>query len=203
MGKDLKFSGKDITPDPFDQFSRWFEERPVPRHEETGASVLATSGPSGQPSARMVLVKEFGKEGFVFYTNYLSRKANQIAFNHSGALLFYWPDVHRQVRIEGRIEKIPESRSVDYFHKRQRESQLSAWASEQSAPVPGRAYLESRMGSFRTKYRDHDVPKPPDWGGYLLVPSWFEFWQEGADRLHDRISYTLEENGWKIERLAP
>jgi pyridoxamine 5'-phosphate oxidase len=202
-GLNLESPMDNLDVDPFIQFSKWFSERQPPAEEETGTAVLATSGIYGRPSARMVLVKEFSRKGFVFYTNYGSRKAIQIFENPYGALLFYWPEIHRQVRIEGEIKKVTVSKSTAYFRKRKRESQLSAWASDQSRPVPDRSYLESRVEGFGTRFKDRIVPRPPRWGGFILMPSWFEFWQEGEHRLHDRISYTLIGNLWKIERLAP
>jgi pyridoxamine 5'-phosphate oxidase len=199
----LNFAGKDFENDPFLQFVKWFNERSIPVYEESGSVVLSTASAGGRPSARVVLVKEFSSRGFIFYTNYGSRKAEQISENPSGALLFNWPEVHRQIRIEGRIEKISESESIRYFRHRKRESQLSAWASEQSRPVTGRNYLESRMDTYKIMFRDQPVPKPPGWGGFILIPDWYEFWQEGKHRLHDRISYSLVAEGWRIQRLAP
>ena len=192
-----------VDKDPFIQFSRWYDERPVPLNEEIGTSVLATSNIFGRPSARVVLVKEFNNDGFIFYTNYGSRKAVQISENPYGALLFYWPDVHREVRIEGKIEKVSDLMSAVYFSKRNRESQLSAWASEQSKTIPDRKYLDARLEVYRESFRDKPVPKPPWWGGLILIPSYFEFWQEGKNRLHDRISYYLYDGVWNVERLAP
>jgi pyridoxamine 5'-phosphate oxidase len=199
----LIFAGEQANNDPFLQFTKWFEMRKVPVSEESGASILATADATGRPSSRVVLVREFDKNGFTFYTNYRSRKAAQISENPFGALLFFWPEIHRQVRIEGKIEKVPESRSSIYFSKRSRESQLSAWASEQSKTLTDRNILDARMAFYRDKFRDQPVPKPPGWGGYILLPDRFEFWQEGKDRLHDRISYYVSGDSWKIERLNP
>lgn len=192
-----------IDPDPFNQFSKWYSERIQPSFEESGTCVLATSGADRRPAARVVLVKEFSEQGFVFYTNYSSRKAIQISENPFGALLFHWPEVSRQVRIEGRIEKVPESKSALYFSRRKRESQLAAWASDQSRPIPDRKFLENRVDLFKRKFKGDPVTKPPGWGGYILIPVWFEFWQAGKDRLHDRISYRLVNDAWNIDRLAP
>lgn len=194
---------KNIDKDPFAQFSKWLNERVQPPDEESGAAVLATSGSDGQPSARVVLIKVFSRRGFIFYTSYGSRKALQISENNSAALLFFWPDMHRQVRIEGKIEKVSESKSDWYFRQRNQESQLSAWASEQSRPIPDRNFLESEVEFYREKFAARQIPRPPRWGGFILIPGWFEFWQEGKDRLHDRITYSLIDTIWKIERLAP
>ncbi len=202
-GTYMELSEETLENDPFVQFSKWYNERNPPQNEETGTAILATSGIYCRPSARVILVKEFSREGFVFYTNFGSRKAIQISENPYGALLFYWPEVHRQIRIEGNIQKIPDTKSALYFEKRKRESQLSAWASDQSRRIPDKKYLKSRVEMFSQQFRDRPVPKPPAWGGYILMPSSFEFWQEGEARLHDRISYTLSDNNWRIERLAP
>jgi pyridoxamine 5'-phosphate oxidase len=164
---------------------------------------LGTAAPDGTVSVRTVLLKEHGERGFVFFTNYTSRKALQLELNNKTALLFYWPDSGRQVRIEGKAEKISDDASNEYFRSRPRESRLSAWASNQSSVIPDREYLEKRFKYFETKFKEHNVEKPPFWGGYRIIPEWFEFWQNGQFRLHDRISYTLSNGTWIIERLAP
>jgi pyridoxamine 5'-phosphate oxidase len=164
---------------------------------------LATATLAGHPSLRMVLLKGFDVHGFVFYTNFRSRKGRELARNPRAALLFYWGDLERQVRIDGRVEKLMARESDEYFATRPRGSQLSAWASPQSTLVAGRGPLERRFAAFARKYPDA-VPRPPQWGGYRLVPEAFEFWQGREDRLHDRILYRRVRGGrWRIERLAP
>jgi len=198
------FSEKTIDPDPFEQFSKWYSE-----HLSSGAAAipdsvsLATAFIDGKISVRTILLKDFNHEGFVFFTNYKSKKGSQLNSNPRAALLFYWPESARQVRIEGVTEKIPEEDSVKYFHSRPRESQLSARASAQSSVIPGRQYLDNEYQSQKEKFADKPVDKPVDWGGYRLIPDWFEFWQEGEHRLHDRLTYTFKEDLWIIERLAP
>jgi pyridoxamine 5'-phosphate oxidase len=192
-----------VESDPVAQFARWYETaqaqgKPVPE-----AVALATATRAGHPSVRMVLLKSFDAHGFVFYTNYRSRKGRELARNPRATLLFYWGESGRQVRIEGRVEKSTARESDDYFATRPRGSQLAAWASPQSAVIPGRRALERRVAAFARKYPEA-VPRPPQWGGYRLVPETFEFWQGGEDRLHDRILYRRAGSGrWRIERLAP
>ncbi len=198
-----EFSEASVDPDPFIQFGKWLSERSAPDEEEQYVAVLGTSGTEGRVSARIVLIKEIDKDGFIFYTNYKSRKGNQIDENPFGALLFYWPEMKRQVRIEGRFQKIPARRSADYFENRPRMSQLASWASEQSKPVPDREYLDARLTYFKNKFTGQLVPKPNEWGGYKLAPLWFEFWEQREHRLHDRISYSASGDKWIIKRLAP
>lgn len=196
-------SEKAVESDPIAQFARWYEgarEVVTPLPE---AVALATATRGGRPSLRMVLMKGFDARGFVFYTNYRSRKGHELARNPRGTLLFYWGSLERQVRIEGGIAKITPRESDAYFATRSRGSQLSSWASAQSKTVPGRAALERRFAVFERKYPDA-VPRPPDWGGYRLTPEAIEFWQGRGDRLHDRILYRRGRSGrWVIERLAP
>jgi pyridoxamine 5'-phosphate oxidase len=189
--------------DPVAQFARWYETtldavKPLP-----DAVALATASRAGHPSLRMVLLKSFDAHGFVFYTNYHSRKGRELARNARAALLFYWSGLERQVRVEGSVTKIPARESDDYFATRPRGSQLSAWASAQSESVTGRGALERRYAAIARKYPD-TVPRPPHWGGYRLAPATMEFWQGREDRLHDRIVYRRGPRGrWVIERLAP
>ena len=157
----------------------------------------------GRVSARTVLLKDYSDKGFVFFTNYGSRKGHQLSDNKRAALLFYWPESGRQIRIEGITEKVSEEESVEYFATRPKESQLSAWASEQSRVISNRMYLDERYDFYKEKYRDRTVDKPPHWGGFRLMPEWFEFWQNGEFRLHDRLTYTKTKERWTISRLAP
>ena len=194
---------KRVENDPITQFARWYEDacaavKPLPE-----ACALATSTAAGQPSVRMVLLKGFDSHGFVFYTNYGSRKGRELARNGRASLLFYWAQLDRQVRIDGRAARLSARESDDYFATRPRGSQLSAWASAQSERVAGRAALERRYAAFERRHPDA-VPRPPHWGGYRLAADAIEFWQNRADRLHDRILYRRGAGGrWVIERLAP
>ena len=164
---------------------------------------LATADRSGRPCARIVLLKSFDEQGFVFYTNYHSRKGDELAENSQACLLFYWPQLWRQVRIEGKAEKVSEAESDQYFHSRPLGSQTGAWASEQSTVIANRAALEKRFEEFDFKF-GNSVPRPPHWGGYRVKPNVIEFWQGQENRLHDRLRYTLQDDGaWLIERLAP
>ena len=197
------FSEKTINPDPFDQFKIWYTEHLISDIANPEAVTLASAFSNGHISARTVLLKNYNETGFIFYTNYKSRKGSQLLSNPSGALLFYWPESCRQIRIEGVAELIPEKDSEFYFTTRPRESQISAWASEQSSVIPDRHYLENRYNFYKKKFSDISVEKPPHWGGIKLIPEWFEFWQEGEFRLHDRLTYTKKNHLWAIERLAP
>jgi pyridoxamine 5'-phosphate oxidase len=193
----------DVESDPIAQFAIWFDEargvvKPLPH-----AMAFVTATPSGRPSARMVLMKDFDATGFVFYTNYDSRKARDLSRNARGSLLFYWGALDRQVRVDGKVKKVTRRESDEYFATRARGSQLSAWASSQSAVLPNRAALEKNYAGAAAEY-PADVPRPPYWGGYRLIPEAIEFWQGRGDRLHDRIRYRRARNGrWRIERLAP
>jgi len=192
-----------VESDPIAQFARWYGEAQAVVKPLPDAVALATATPAGHPSLRMVLLKGFDAHGFVFYTNYRSRKGRELARNPRATLLFYWGEFERQVRIDGRVEKLMAGESDEYFATRPRGSQLSAWASPQSALVAGRGPLERRFAAFARKYPDA-VPRPPHWGGCRLVPEVFEFWQGREDRLHDRILYRRVRGGrWRIERLAP
>jgi pyridoxamine 5'-phosphate oxidase len=192
-----------VQSDPVAQFAQWYERAQAVVKPLPDAVALATATPAGHPSLRMVLLKGFDAHGFVFYTNYRSRKGRELARNTRAALLFYWGELERQVRIDGRVEKLMARESDEYFATRPRGSQLSSWASPQSNVVAGRGPLERRYAAFARKYPDA-VPRPPQWGGYRLAPETFEFWQGREDRLHDRILYRRVRGGrWRIERLAP
>lgn len=190
--------------DPFGQFEEWFAEAVRAQLPEPNAMTLATVDSSGQPSARIVLLKGFDREGFVFYTNYRSRKGEEMRENPRVALVFLWLELQRQVRIEGSVERIDPEESTRYFQSRPRGSQIGAWASPQSAVIDRREVLEQRYSDLESQYEEAEVlPRPAHWGGYLVRPHRLEFWQGRASRLHDRIQYRLEEERWLIERLAP
>jgi len=194
---------KTVERDPVAQFAKWFAAAQAAVRRHPNAMALATVGAGGRPSLRVVLMKGFDAAGFVFYTNYRSRKACEIARSARASLLFYWAVLERQVRIEGTVEKVTRRDSDNYFATRPRGSQLGAWASPQSEVMPGRVALEQRFAAAAAKYAGK-VPRPPYWGGYRVVPETMEFWQGRADRLHDRICYRRARNGrWRIERLAP
>jgi len=192
-----------VAADPVAQFAQWYERAQAEVKPLPDAVALATATRAGHPSLRMVLLKGFDAHGFVFYTNYRSRKGRELARNPRATLLFYWGALQRQVRIDGRVERVMARESDAYFATRPRGSQLAAWASPQSVVVAGRGPLERRFAAFARKYTGA-VPRPPHWGGYRLVADVFEFWQGGEDRLHDRIVYRRARNGrWRIARLAP
>ena len=194
-----------VDPSPIRQFEKWFKDlsgRGV-SEQDAISMALATATKGGQPSARVVLLKSFDDQGFVFYTNYDSRKGADLAENPRACLLFYWSSVWRQVRIEGSIEKVTAEESDQYFHSRPLGSKIGAWASDQSRAVANRAELERRFEEFGWKFGDN-VPRPPHWGGYRLKPETIEFWQGRQNRLHDRLLYSLQKDGtWVIERLGP
>jgi pyridoxamine 5'-phosphate oxidase len=201
--KNNELSEKSADKNPFVQFTKWYSE-----HLEAGIAIpdsvsLGTASASGKVSLRTVLLKGYDENGFVFFTNYNSKKGVQLSENSSAALLFYWPESGRQVRMEGTTEKVSVIESASYFRTRPRESQISAWASEQSSIIPYRRLLESRYDLFKTRFENREVDKPPQWGGFRLVPELIEFWSEGEFRLHDRIIYTRMNDAWVINRLAP
>jgi pyridoxamine 5'-phosphate oxidase len=196
----------DLDPNPIVQFERWFGEARERQPELPESMTVATCGEDGVVSARVCLLKAFDQHGFVFYTNYNSRKGDQIRENPHVALCFYWPILDRQIRIEGGAVKVTEEESNAYFATRPRGSQLGAWASDQSRVIiGGRGDLEGKFHELETTYRDKTVPRPPHWGGYRVIPNLIEFWQGRADRLHDRFAYRLRADAkdWVIERLAP
>lgn len=195
----------DVRASPFEQFARWFDEAVAAGAHEPSAMTLATVGSDGRPAARVVLLKGVDARGFVFYTNYASRKGRELAEHPQGALLFFWPELERQVRIEGAIGRVAAAESDAYFASRPYPSRIGAWASPQSDVIPDRAWLEASFARIEAHHpgADAPVPRPPHWGGYRLVPDALEFWQGRASRMHDRIAYHREETGWRIVRLAP
>jgi pyridoxamine 5'-phosphate oxidase len=194
----------EADPNPIEQFRTWFDEVLTSNLHEPNAMVLATATLDGRPSARVVLLKGFDERGFVFYTNYEGRKGEELETNPHCALLFYWGEVERQVRVEGRVRRVPDKESDAYFAGRPRGSQLGAWASEQSRPVGDRGALEHRLRELEAEYEGREVPRPPFWGGYRVEPETIEFWQGRENRLHDRLVYLRsEDGGWRRGRLQP
>jgi pyridoxamine 5'-phosphate oxidase len=193
----------DVVPDPVVQFRAWFRDALAADLHEPNAMTLATTTPDGGPSARTVLLKGYDERGFVFYTNYEGRKARELEANPLCALLFYWGELERQVRIEGRASRLSGEESDAYFASRPRGSRIGAWASEQSRPVEDRSILEERVRVLEAEYEGREILRPPFWGGYRIEPETIEFWQGRENRLHDRIVYHRSGRGWKIVRLQP
>ena len=205
--KDYKLkelSETEISDIPHNQFKVWFEEALNAEVLEVNAMVLSTVGINGRPSSRVVLVKDFDEKGLVFFTNYKSQKANEILQNPFASLTFFWPQLERQVRIEGVVEKVSEADSITYFNSRPWESRVGAWVSNQSEVIESRSTLEQLYKELEDKFqKEGKVLKPENWGGYRLKPNFYEFWQGRPSRLHDRICYEMENGIWKIFRLAP
>jgi pyridoxamine 5'-phosphate oxidase len=189
--------------DPLALFRAWFGEAEDAGVEVPEAMALATADAEGAPSARMVLLKGADDDGFVFYTGYVSRKARELGENPRAALVFYWRPLGKQVRVEGRVERVSETESAAYFATRPRGSQLAAWASRQSRPLESREELERRYAKLEREYDGREVPLPPHWGGFRLRPDVVEFWEHRDNRLHDRVRYTRAREGWKVELLSP
>ena len=202
VGKGLRRS--DLNPDPIKQFANWFTAAIEAGIRDVNAMSLATAGSDGRPSVRIVLLKSFDQEGFVFFTNYESEKGKQLEANPYAALAFYWIELDRQIRVSGKVERTSYEESQTYFHSRPVGSQLSAWASRQTEVIDGRRVLDGRMAEVTERFGDKPIPLPPHWGGYRLKPERMEFWQGRPNRLHDRFRYTRQASGnWLIERLAP
>jgi pyridoxamine 5'-phosphate oxidase len=198
------FLDKDLNPNPITQFHRWFQEARAANAVQLDAMALATATKDGKPSVRMVLLKGFDANGFVFYTNYESRKGKELTSNPAAALVFHWPELERQVRIEGSVEKVSPEESDAYFQTRPRESQISAHVSAQSEVIRSREELDRRFEELQKQYEGHPIPRPSYWGGYRLKPSRIEFFQSRFARLNDRILYERQEDGsWVMKRLAP
>lgn len=195
---------RDANPDPIKQFENWWMHAIETKVEEPNAMTLATCNASGKPSARIVLLKEIKKNGFVFFTNYQSRKAKDIEENGFAALVFFWKELERQIRIEGLVKKVSSEESDEYFSIRPRESQIGAWSSPQSSVIENREFLQENVLKFSSQFQSGKVPRPDFWGGYIVEPAVIEFWQGRPGRLHDRLRYSLSEHhDWNIERLAP
>lgn len=195
---------KDLDPDPMKQFATWWQHALDSKIEEPNAMTLATCSASGKPSARIVLLKGIENNGFIFFTNYLSRKGTEIHDNPFVSLLFFWKELERQVRIEGKITRVPAKESDEYFSSRPKESRIGAWSSPQSSVIESREILQKNVEKYNAQYAEGIIPRPEFWGGYQVQPNLIEFWQGRPGRLHDRLRYALAENNtWKIERLAP
>jgi pyridoxamine 5'-phosphate oxidase len=197
-------SEKDVAEDPIKQFDKWWEQAINSNIDEVNAMTLATVSKDGQPSARIVLLKGYDDNGFVFFTNYNSRKGHELQNNNKACLVFFWKELERQIRIEGSIQKISATDSDAYFTSRPTLSKIGAWASPQSEAVPSRTYLEQRLSEMEKNFNGKEIERPEHWGGYTVQPNYIEFWQGREGRLHDRICYNLNDDGkWSTGRLAP
>ena len=206
LRKDYTLNGldqTDVSPDPIVQFQQWFAAALAAGVHEPNAMHLATINPEGRPEGRIVLVKGVDAAGFSFYTNYNSQKGTSLGANPMASLTFFWPELERQVRIEGWVEKVSETESDTYFNSRPRGSQLGAWVSQQSQVIAGRDVLTSQQEELENRFNGQPIPRPPHWGGFRVIPDKIEFWQGRPSRLHDRIRYRLEAGTWLIERVSP
>lgn len=193
----------DVKANPMEQFQQWLQVAIESDVSEPNAMTLATCTVSGKPSARVVLLKEINKNGFVFFTNYLSRKGRELLENPFASLVFDWHVIERQVRVEGRVEKLSGEDSDAYFHERPRQAQIGAWTSPQSKILKNRDEIEALQASFEEKFNNQEIPRPDHWGGFIVLPTTIEFWQGRPSRLHDRLVYHKTEEGWTLHRLAP
>ncbi|MBS1513433.1 MAG: pyridoxamine 5'-phosphate oxidase [Bacteroidetes bacterium] len=198
-----EFDIKDTDKNPFVQFENWFAEAMNAGTEDVNAFILSTCSKEGKPSSRIMLLKGVDDKGFVFYTNYLSRKSKELIENPNGFILFFFKELHRQIRIEGIIEKVTKEESKAYFDSRPAESRIGAWASIQSSKIESRKELEDKFKKYSEEFSDTEIPLPDYWGGFRLIPDYFEFWQGRENRLHDRICYEKTEGGWNLSRLSP
>jgi pyridoxamine 5'-phosphate oxidase len=197
-------SEEDVDTNPIKQFEKWFQQALASGIEEPNAMTLATSTTDGKPSARIVLLKGIKDNGFVFFTNYESKKGKQLHDNPFAGIVFFWKELERQVTIQGEIKKVGEQESDEYFASRPLESRIGAWSSPQSQVIENREVLEKNVAYYSDKYQSQNIPRPSHWGGYILMPTLIEFWQGGAGRLHDRLQYSIDAtNSWIIKRLAP
>lgn len=201
--RSAELSVADVDRDPIEQFAKWFKDALNAKLYEPNVMTLATADRSGRPSARIVLLKGFDQNGFTFYTNYNSAKGKEMEENPQACMVFFWAELERQVRIEGRVSKVSAEVSDQYFHSRPAGSQIGASASPQSTVIESRELLEEKVKELTQKYKDIEIPRPEHWGGYIVEPSHIEFWQGRPSRLHDRISYELVDGNWTINRLAP
>lgn len=199
--KGLRHNELDLNP--FLQFETWYKQAEAAQHSFPNAMSLATAGDNKMPTIRTVLLKTFDENGFVFYTNYGSDKAKQLTENPQASLLFHWLELERQVKISGQVVKVSAAESLKYFTTRPRGSQLGAWCSDQSQIITSRSILEGQWQKMKQRFADEEIPLPDFWGGYRVIPQTIEFWQGRESRLHDRFEYKLEEDSWKIQRLAP
>ncbi len=194
---------RDLNPNPFAQFDAWFNEALLAEAMDANAMSIATVSAGGQPSIRTVLLKYYDEDGFIFYTNLDSRKACEINRNDHVALLFYWHELHRQIKIQGKAEPIGAADNIRYFMRRPRDSQIGAWVSRQSSIISSRSVLENKFTEMKLKFANGEVPLPSFWGGYRVIPDSIEFWQGRENRLHDRFKFTVGKSAWDLARLAP
>ena len=195
---------KDVDPNPFNQFNAWWDDALKSELDEVNAMTLATASSAGLPSARIVLLKSVSEEGFVFFTNYNSNKGKELLENPNACLVFFWKELERQIRITGKVKKVSAAESDEYFLSRPEGSRIGAWASPQSQVIAFREIIEEHITKYTMEFANTNILRPPNWGGYIVMPEAFEFWQGRPNRLHDRIQYSLQKEGnWKIERLAP